>query len=314
MLLPDNPWEIAMNFAIVTSDNGSSGEPLRFSDYSLGYDFNPVYTGPPDDHSMYPRLLISGGVKLAYQDARDGNWEVYYQYIAPWGGGEIDNISEDTLPDKYPDIDGNNAYSYRKAAIAWQKWTGYDWEIYSTVKKQGHLVVKVASVYSGLGGSLSEEEIEAFRLYPYDNDATDGITYMAPANLPPDEYVYSFTAVDENGDTLWQTPVQFLSLRGDKRASGGPLGTGNDGRGVYVRTLSNPSYGRLILQYTLTRDVPVSIKLFDVSGRLVEEVERKVEGAGEHRWTATEVLGSGVYFYELQAGKDLFRGKVVVVK
>jgi hypothetical protein len=77
----------------------------------------------------------------------------------------------------------------------------------------------------------------------------------------------------------------------------------------------NPCGRHAIINYQLPRKSEVSLRVYDVSGRLVDEVVGGVREAGYHSVRLnTKDYQSGVYFYRLAAGNRIFMKKMIVVK
>jgi hypothetical protein len=75
--------------------------------------------------------------------------------------------------------------------------------------------------------------------------------------------------------------------------------------------MPNPFQGRTVLAYDLPREGRVSLRIYDVSGRLVRTlVSGAVQGAGHHsiEWDGSDVAGAttgaGLYFGRLEAGGE----------
>lgn len=82
-----------------------------------------------------------------------------------------------------------------------------------------------------------------------------------------------------------------------------------------VRLFPNPSAGRTTVSFSLEADGPVEIALYDVSGRLVERVERARLRRGRHEIAiGAGGLCPGVYFYRVRAGRYATGGKLVLVE
>jgi hypothetical protein len=78
----------------------------------------------------------------------------------------------------------------------------------------------------------------------------------------------------------------------------------------------NPVTSETILRFAAKHSGEVTLSVFDVTGRLVNEVVRAPIGDGIIRmapWYADDVP-SGVYFAVLQAGADRISRKIVVTK
>jgi hypothetical protein len=77
----------------------------------------------------------------------------------------------------------------------------------------------------------------------------------------------------------------------------------------------NPLAVRGIIRYSLPRETQVSLKVYDASGRCVGTLVNGREAAGWKQvgWDARS-LGSGVYFYRLEAGGQTATHKLVIVR
>lgn len=96
----------------------------------------------------------------------------------------------------------------------------------------------------------------------------------------------------------------------------------NAGGGKLAATvIPNPLNPEAVLRFVTTRPGEASVRLFDVSGRMVRELmPRSVLGAGEHQITirgedaSGRRLASGVYFYRIDAREGTSIGRLAVVK
>jgi hypothetical protein len=82
----------------------------------------------------------------------------------------------------------------------------------------------------------------------------------------------------------------------------------------------NPFNPETRIRFTVPSRAPVSLKVYDVSGRLVKHLIDREITAGPHtvRWDGTnnagESVASGVYFYKLVAGDLLATKKMVLLR
>ena len=67
--------------------------------------------------------------------------------------------------------------------------------------------------------------------------------------------------------------------------------------------------------YLMPKTQHVRIAVYDVAGRLIEELINEVKDAGEHvvEWDAG-TLPSGVYFYRLQTGRETVVRRATLLK
>lgn len=77
----------------------------------------------------------------------------------------------------------------------------------------------------------------------------------------------------------------------------------------------NPFNPVTSISYVLPRDMEVRITVYDVRGRLLEELVDGTQPAGRHTisWDA-DGLASGTYFYRLQSGVDVETRKMILLK
>jgi len=100
-----------------------------------------------------------------------------------------------------------------------------------------------------------------------------------------------------------------LAVVGARRAS--PLQPEEFG----VATFPNPFNPMTAISYQLPADSPVSLRIYDLAGRIVAELVNGLRDAGVHQvtWDASG-LPSGVYLYRLEAGARNLTGKMLLLK
>jgi photosystem II stability/assembly factor-like uncharacterized protein len=77
----------------------------------------------------------------------------------------------------------------------------------------------------------------------------------------------------------------------------------------------NPGNASFVLRYNLTRESHAMLRVFDLSGRLVETLFEGQAAAGEHSqvWNAA-AQPSGLYFVRLEAGAERITQKLLLIK
>jgi hypothetical protein len=84
-------------------------------------------------------------------------------------------------------------------------------------------------------------------------------------------------------------------------------GTQGDGRGAIAPSfllLKNPTHGRLVVDYQIPRSGAVSLKIFDISGRLVKNIVDGIQKPGHYSavWDGTDrsghMVSAGIYFVQ----------------
>lgn len=103
-----------------------------------------------------------------------------------------------------------------------------------------------------------------------------------------------------------------------------PVAAPSEPRKTYVTGLTsivpNPFNPTTTISYGLSAQGKVDIKIYDVAGRLVQELANGMQTAGPHSavWTGTDRRGtqvaSGVYFVRMVAAGQVFTKKMVMLK
>jgi len=74
----------------------------------------------------------------------------------------------------------------------------------------------------------------------------------------------------------------------------------------------NPTWGVATVRFTTTYSVPVTVRAWDASGRVIHQRDMGVLLPGEH--TADLQLPAGIYIVELLAGKESYKARLVVLE
>ena len=102
----------------------------------------------------------------------------------------------------------------------------------------------------------------------------------------------------------------------------GPLAVGEVDAGsvLLAPVRPHPTRTPATIAFTLPRAADVTLRVFDLQGRLVRELERGPRSEGRHAvsWDGHDAQGqramSGVYLYQLKAGGITLTRRMVVVK
>lgn len=129
-------------------------------------------------------------------------------------------------------------------------------------------------------------------------------TYVDETAVAGHSYKYQIGVVDQDGEFM--SPTQEVRL---------PT--------VSVQLLQNtpnPFNPTTSIRFVLPASEHVTLTVYDVNGRLVRTLVDGVEGNGSHdvKWDGRDAagspVGSGIYFYRLQAGKFSESKKMVMLK
>jgi hypothetical protein len=85
--------------------------------------------------------------------------------------------------------------------------------------------------------------------------------------------------------------------------------------GVGLEVFPNPFNPATMISYETPNDGPVTLRVYDISGRHVDTIlNRQFHTAGRHSTQYSPTLPSGVYFLQLQAGGQTRSQKIVLLK
>jgi hypothetical protein len=114
------------------------------------------------------------------------------------------------------------------------------------------------------------------------------------------ESVLTMTAVLADGTPIEATSCVTLHNAGDL---------------VQTSAYPNPFNPMTMIEYSIARDLPAVIVIYDVSGRLVARMDQPTRPAGVYHipWDASS-QASGVYFYRVHAGGSVASGRVTMIK
>jgi hypothetical protein len=285
-------------------------------------DFTQLYADAVSDNA--------GGAVICWEDRRSGS-DVYAQRIDhdgtllwPQDGKVICGEGSDQL---YPVLcsDGANG-----ALITWMDGRLGNWEIYaSLVTGSGDLVATLLQSNSAI---IEDEGILlAWNLSEIDDDVRfivsradapawlyepmedlqivrDGLSFSCTDGSiePGAEYRYTVEAeMDDARILLFQTEILTVPAAALTLHQNHP----------------NPFNPSTTISYYLPESCPVTLEIYDVSGRLVRRLlDREMKESGLHgtAWDGHDAKGnrvqSGLYFYRIEAGKRTLSKKMVLLR
>jgi hypothetical protein len=128
---------------------------------------------------------------------------------------------------------------------------------------------------------------------------------------------------DANGNVMRPGVADTMTFRGNDTPM---TGVGSEpGRGIWLSAAPNPFRRNLSVSFgadegALSGAVPVTIRVFDVAGRLVRTLAHNASAAGPTRYVwdgrsdGGRALAAGVYFLRLQAGSAVVTKQVVLTR
>ena len=156
---------------------------------------------------------------------------------------------------------------------------------------------------------------------PYDNDFPGPSDHRfllscGPFNLPNDSTVRVTAHIIGATDSL--DLIRKAELVGVESTLGQ---VARNASGVVLfPSVPNPNRGSCLICYFLPEPSPVTLRVYDVSGRLVRELEKGMRsvGANSVRWDGRDESGrpvaGGVYFYRLEVSEKYWVKKTVLLR
>ena len=299
-----------------------------------------------------PSILIdvAGNFVIVWHDFRNANWDIYYQRYTSTGGalGVNTKVNDDAggdfqmIPKISMDVTGN-------FVIVWQDFRNINWDIYyqrytstgtaleANIKVNddvGSMHQKVPSISMDAAGNFvvvwqddrygqTDHDIIGQRYFS--NGNPNGANYLIVAN-GPNNAVLSPVVYADNSNIIfsWQ----------DNRRS--------EGWDIYAKIVSWNWNGvtdveiidnNMLAEFSLSQNYPnpfnpsttirwqmpetglVTLKIYDVLGREVTTLINRELTAGEHKTIFdSKNFSSGIYFYQLKAGKFIQAKKMILLK
>lgn len=153
-------------------------------------------------------------------------------------------------------------------------------------------------------------------MIPARGDATTGASYSFTDT--PDQavtYYYKLQDVGIGGQTTFHGPVQFSGVTSVEDGS-----VINPGKYQLFQNHPNPFNPNTEIRFTISTSGYVSIKIYDMQGKLVRSLvsERKAAGNYIVSWDSRDENGvkvtSGVYFYRINVGEFTMSKKMILMK
>jgi len=147
-------------------------------------------------------------------------------------------------------------------------------------------------------------------------DDTTGAEYSL-TDMPEQSgtYYYKLQDVNINGQTRFHGPIQVAGVTSVEDES-----AINPGKYQLFQNHPNPFNPNTEIRFTIPNAGHVSIKIYDMNGKLVKNLvsEQKAAGVYSISWDGQDKNGfkvtSGVYFYRINAGEFTMSKKMILMK
>ncbi|MFQ5628313.1 MAG: FlgD immunoglobulin-like domain containing protein [bacterium] len=148
--------------------------------------------------------------------------------------------------------------------------------------------------------------VEVFNENAYNNISLPAHTVTSTTGL-------LVCAENTSKDETWYA---MLPITGSEAIAKVSIEENWEGVGVYP----NPFNPATTIRYSIKEAASVKLQIFNIRGQLVRTLQDsdQLPGVHERRWNGRDSYGlpvaSGLYFYRLQVGSELFRGRMHLVK
>jgi len=150
-------------------------------------------------------------------------------------------------------------------------------------------------------------------------------TQSIPTFAPLGDYTYishcgTYPTWIEDSDYFYFTVISSAELSGIDEWEGPEWSDGSDNgiaisNAAIIQNNPNPFNAQTTIQYQLSKDCDVALTIYNIRGQKIETLIDKPMPAGVHQanWDASS-YSSGIYFYKLVAGKQIFTKRMTLLK
>ena len=295
-----------------------------------------VSTATGDSWWPYIGIDNSLNVHIAWYDARNGNGEIYYTKLDNNGNTLVDDTSLTFAGGAVgaPALEVDNSNNIH---IVWpDNRNGYSALYYTKLDNNGNTLIDDTLVTTANGEG-----------YLMDMDDEGNVHIAWSDNRDGNDEIY-YTKIDNNGNTL----VDDTRLTFDDADSWWPRISVDENDGIHItwddnrngnreiyyikgdiitavdenpilypaeyklmQNYPNPFNPTTTIHYVIGRMQPVSLKIYDISGKEVAILvnEEKPAGAYTVKFDVSK-LSSGIYFYQLKAGDFTQTKKMILMR
>jgi len=155
-----------------------------------------------------------------------------------------------------------------------------------------------------------ESYVIGVRVYGAPAADLDILNDLTLENIQPQQTTF----VDAGGTGSWGWIQKSPFLRLNLEAINAGVNE-NDNNAVLMQNVPNPATENTAINFMLKKGNSVSLAVYDVTGKLVKNINAGELATGYHTITLeTADLGAGVYFYTLTVGNDQMTKKLSVMK
>jgi hypothetical protein len=306
--------------------------------------------GSADQVSPSILIDVAGNFVIAWHDFRNANWDIYYQRYTSTGTtlGVNTKANDDAGNEfqMYPSISMDAASNF---VIVWQDFRNINWDIYyqkytstgtplgvntKVNDDAGSAYQKIPSIsINGVGDFVivwmdyryGQTNTDIFGQRYFSSGYPNGVNYRIVADGPNNgeatPIVYAnnsdiiFSWEDNRRSNGWDIYAKIVSWNWNGVTSVTDEENINPKDFSLAQNYPNPFNPSTTFRYSIPIQSKVVIKVNDILGNEVATLmdEEKPVGTYELTWNASS-LPSGVYFYQLKAGRFVATNKMMILK
>ncbi|MDQ7798710.1 MAG: S8 family serine peptidase [Candidatus Edwardsbacteria bacterium] len=231
------------------------------------------------------------GIYTVYLRAQDNSTAKSVNNWGAWSTATLTVLSGISTPGAVSLSSFNHLVSTQGVTLKWATQSELDsdlWEIERSASAAGPYI------------KIAEKEAQGTTNQPTEYQ------YFDASVAPQKVYYYQLVEVSRSGDRTAYGPIEVRTLGPASFALGAPI--------------PNPFSGQAEIRFQLPAASNVSLKIYNITGQLVNTLVNEVRPAGYYSsvWNGKndkgQTMSNGVYFYSLEAGSYKSTKKITLIK
>ncbi len=331
--------------SIVWNDDRDGNNEIYFK-HSIdgGYNWEPVIRITNNSNSSTNPSIsgLSDNIYVTWQDNRDGNYEIYYNFSSNMGTswGSDTRLTNDAASSKLPcisaepmspqsyvhvawqdDRDGNNEIYYKRSTSS-----GSNWEPVQRLTNAAGNSIAPSIITSNHFIHLVWEDDRSGGIYGiyYNRSSNDGISWGSDLKLNSSTSLARNPTIYRNGSAIhvvwWDNRDNDYEIYYKQNPTGNVTAVVNNGN-VFPEKFSlsqnypNPFNPGTKIEFSIPKTGFTTLVIYDALGREIEKLVNSVLNPGTYiaDWI-TANHNSGIYFCKLISGSFSETKKMILVK
>ncbi len=165
----------------------------------------------------------------------------------------------------------------------------------------------------GIGADFTNISIMA---YVAEKDASGEVLCAFPGGNPigNDVSFGLYFYADSLGKGMFPTDTKYIQVKGMPSSIAVADNAHSPVKYTLDQNYPNPFNPKTTIQYTISKSANITLKVYDITGRVVATLVNKKQNTGNYRvMFSGDNLSSGVYFYKLTAGNETVATKKMIL-